>query len=56
MGKMTLTGATATGTSARSVTSAVRDMIERTADADAHHRTAPADERFNGALSKTGRT
>ena len=56
MGKMTLTGATATGTSVRSVASAVRNMIEPTADADAHHRTTPADEWFNRALSKIGRT
>ena len=51
-----MTGATAAGTSARSVASIVRNMIERTADADTHHKTTPADEWFNGVPSKTGRT
>ena len=50
------TGATATGTSVGSVASAVRNRMGRTADADAHHRTTPADEWFNGLLAKTDKT
>ena len=30
--------------------------MERIIDVDTHHRTMPADERFNGILSKTDKT
>ena len=48
--------AVAAGTPVGSAAFAVRNRIERIVDADAHHRTAPADERFNWVLFKTGRT
>ena len=48
--------ATATGTSVRFVASAVRNRMERTTDADVHHRTTPTDEWFNGLLAKTDKT
>ena len=48
--------ATATCTSVESVASTVRNRVERIIDVDTHHRTMPADERFNGILSKTDKT
>ena len=39
-----------------SAASAVRNRMGRIVNADTHHRTAPADEWFNGVLSKTDKT